>query len=235
VASAGVSATIKYVPGYDVDGVLMPSSPISAPLSSPYAGQNGWLRTQISTTIPISGSAPAACVGSCAPDQLDPTVDYITTTLPISTAWRWQGTFTAPFSGTWQLKIFVKNQSGAQLFVDGLRYSDEPNAPPYDRKINLGTYGTTGGIGGSAISSWDKLIQTSKSHDPSLPKLQQGTYQVNFTTSETHTLDLRAYATGIFTEPLQIQFRWVPPDWQTQSINAAVAAATTANKVLIFA
>ena len=79
------------------------------------------------------------------------------------------------------------------------------------------------------------MTQTSKSHDPDLPRLQQGTYSVTFTLGETHTLDLRAYATGTFTEPLQIQFRWVPPNWQAQAINAAVTAAATANKVIIFA
>ena len=32
-----------------------------------------------------------------------------------------------------------------------------------------------------------------------------------------------------------MRFEWVPPDWQTQSIAEAVAAASTANKVVLFA
>ena len=32
-----------------------------------------------------------------------------------------------------------------------------------------------------------------------------------------------------------MRFKWVPPDWQAQSIAAAVAAAGTAKKVVIFA
>ena len=39
----------------------------------------------------------AACTGTCAPDQVDPTVDYTTqtSTLPAGTAWRWTTHFTA--------------------------------------------------------------------------------------------------------------------------------------------
>ncbi len=222
--AAGPGAQIRYVPGYDLDGQIMPASAIVAP--APFAGQNGWLRTQIGTTVPSSGNPPNPCTVDCAPDQLDPVVDYVATTLPAATAWRWQGTFTAPAEGAWQLKIFVKNQSSAQLYVDGL--ANNPN-----RRINLGAYATAGGFGGSSVSSWDRMVQTAKSHDPYLPKLHQGTWSVNFTAGETHTLDLRAFANA--TDPLMVQFRWVPPDWSTQKINEAVTAATGARKVIIFA
>lgn len=224
--AVGADANMRYVPGYDLDGQIMPASAMTAPADSPFAGQNGWLRTQISTTVPPSGSSPGTCSGTCAPDQVDPIVDYVGTgAFPADTAWRWQGTFTAPSEGAWQLKIFVKDQSRAQLFVDGLTTSQ--------RRINLGAYATAGGFGGSAVPSWDKLVQTSKSHDPNLDKLQQGTYSVDFTAGESHSLDLRAYANA--TDPLQIQFRWVPPDWQTQKINEAVEAARSAKEVIIFA
>jgi beta-glucosidase len=226
LAAAGPGAHISYVPGYDLDGEVMPASVIVAPADSAFAGQNGWLRTQIGTTPPSSGNPPAPCEGECAPDQLDPTVDYIIETLPAGTAWRWQGTFTAPSAGDWQLKIFVKDQNSAQLYVDGLANN------PY-RRINLGSYATTGGIGGSAISSWDKMSQAAKSHDPSLPKMQQATWSVTFAEGETHNLDLRAFAKT--TDPLLIQFRWVPPDWQSQKIEEAVAAAAGAKKVIFFA
>jgi beta-glucosidase len=222
----GSDANMRYVPGYDLDGQVLPASAMTAPADSAFAGQHGWLRTQISTTVPPSGSEPGPCSADCAPDRLDPMVDYVGgNALPASTAWRWQGTFTAPSEGPWQLKIFVKDQSGAQLFVDGLTNSQ--------RRINLGAYATTGGFGGSSVPSWDKLVQTSKAHDPNLDRLQQGTYSVDFAAGESHELDLRAFAGA--TDPLQIQFRWVPPDWQAQKIDEAVQAAASAKEVVVFA
>ncbi len=224
-SSAKANAQISYVPGYDLDGTVMPATAVVAP--APFAGQNGWLRTQIDTVVPASGVAPAACTANCAPDQLDATVDYANATLPAGTAWRWQATFTAPSAGSYQLKIFVKDQNSAQLFVDGL--ATNPN-----RRINMGAYATGGGgFGGSSVPSWDKMTQTAKSHDPNSPKLHQGTYTVTFAAGETHTLDLRAYAKT--TAPLMVQFRWITPEWQSAKIAEAVTAAQSASKVIIFA
>jgi beta-glucosidase len=217
---AGAGGTVSYVQGYDLDGEVVPSSATSS------NGQSGWLRQQISTTLPPSGSPPDPCAGSCAPDQVDPTVDYTSqsTTLPAGTAWRWTTHFTAPAEGSWQLKIFVKNQSAAQLFVDGLATAQ--------RRINMGAYGVAaGGIGGSSIAAWDGLAQTAKSHDGL--ELQQAAFTTTFAAGESHDLDLRVYANA--TDPLSVRFEWVPPDWQARSIAAAVAAAASANKVVLFA
>jgi beta-glucosidase len=227
VAGAGPGARISFVPGYDLDGQLLPSSAVTAAAGGPFAGQSGWVRTQISTTIPPSGSPPDPCSSGSAADQLDPTIDHVgADALPPSTAWRWQSTFTAPSSGQWQLKVFVANQSSAQLFMDGL--ATNPN-----RRINLGAFGVSGGIGGSAVPAWDGLNQTQKSHDPALPKLQQGGFTISFAAGETHSLDLRAYASA--TDPLQVRFLWVPPDWQAQKIDQAVAAARSARTAVVFA
>ncbi len=218
-AAAG-AGTVNYVQGYDLDGEVVPSS------ATTNGVQAGWLRQQISTTVPTPPAAPGPCTGTCAPDQVDSTVDYTsqTTTLPAGTAWRWTTHFTAPSAGTWQLKIFVKNQSSAQLFVDGLATAQ--------RRINMGAYGVAGGgIGGSSIAAWDGLAQTAKSHDGL--ELQQAAFTTTFTAGESHDLDLRAYANA--TTPLSVRFEWVPPDWQARSIAAAVTAAQNANKVVIFA
>ena len=59
--------------------------------------------------------------------------------LPAGTAWRWSGLLTAPSNpgGTgWQLKVFVKNQASAQLFIDGLTAGGSGNA----RDVNIGAY-----------------------------------------------------------------------------------------------
>src|SRR2546426_4573833 len=151
-AAAG-GGTVRYVQGFDLDGEVVPSSATAT------GGQSGWLRQQISTTLPPSGSPPDSCTGPCAPDQVDQTVDYTsgTTTLPTGTAWRWTTRFTAPAAGGWQLKIFVKNQSSAQLFVDGLATAQ--------RRINMGAYGVAaGGIGGSSIAPRGGLAQNPETH-----------------------------------------------------------------------
>ena len=226
VAGAGSGAQIRFVPGYDLDGELLSASAVAAPADSPFAGQHGWLRTQISTVPPTNGTAPAPCTGACAADELDPVVDSTATSLPAATAWRWQTTFTAPAAGTWQLKIFAVHQSSAQLFVDGLDTAA-------NRRINLGVYGIGGGIGGATRPSWHGLLQTAKSHDPLGPRFQQSGFTVTLAAGETHTLDLRAYADPA--APLQIRMVWVPPDWQSRSIAAAVQAARGAHKVIVFA
>jgi beta-glucosidase len=225
-AGAGRGAQIRFVPGYDLDGELVPASAVTAPPDSPFAGQQGWLRSQISTVLPASGAAPAPCTGACAADQLDPVVDDTATSLPAGTAWRWQATFTAPSAGTWQLKIFAVHQSSAQLFVDGLDTTA-------NRRINLGAYGAGAGIGATSVPSWHGLLQTAKSHDPQGPRFQQSGFTVTFAAGETHMLDLRAYADAA--APLQIRMVWVPPDWQARSIAAAVQAARGARKVIVFA
>ena len=224
LAAAGRGANLRYVPGYDLDGERVPASAVRAPADSAFAGQPGWLRTQISTQLPASGTAPAPCSTGCAADQLDPVVDYAAATLPAATAWRWQATFTAPSAGAWQLKIFAAHQTSAQLFVDGQAAA----------RINLGGYAVAaGGFGTSALPSWHGLVQTAKSHDPLSPRFQQAGVAVTFAAGETHALDLRGYADAA--TPLQIRFAWVRPDSQAQAIAAAVAAARDARKVVVFA
>jgi len=227
VTGAGRNGEVRFVPGYDLDGEIVSAAAVGAPPDSAFAGQAGWLRTQISTVVPASGAAPAPCSADCAADRLDGIVDYTAATLPAATAWRWRATFTAPSDGTWQLKIFAMNQSSAQLFVDGLAIN--PN-----RRINLGAYAAGGGgFGTSNRPSWHALLQTAKSHDPLSPKFQQAGFTVTLTAGETHTLDLRAYAGA--SAPLQLRLVWVPPDWQARSIAAAVEAARHAKKVVVFA
>lgn len=226
LAGAGRSAQIRFVPGYDLDGELLPASAVAAPAGSAFAGQPGWLRTQISTALPASGTAPAPCTTACAADELDPVVDATATSLPAATAWRWQASFTAPAAGPWQLKIFAVHQSSAQLFVDGLDTAAS-------RRINLGAYGAGAGIGATSTPSWHGLLQTAKSHDPRGPRFQQAGFTVTFAAGETHTLDLRAYASAA--APLQVRMVWVPPDWQARSIATAVQAARGARKVVVFA
>ncbi len=239
-AAAGSTANLHYVPGYDLDGAVTPSSALSAPdpaqgypnwtltpADAAFAGQPGLLRQQITTDPVPSGSQPVLFSGTgAAPDQLDPTVDYTgSNTLPPNTSWRWSGLLTAPANpgGTaWQLKAFVKNQASAQLFVDGLGVGGSSNA----RDINIGAYPA------APTSSYAGLNEAARSHDPANPTLQQATYAVTLSPGQQIHLDLRVYAGATATG---VQLRWVPPDNQAQSINAAVAAARSAHKVIIFA
>jgi beta-glucosidase len=235
-AAAGTGANLSYVPGYDLDGQLVPSSALTAPdpaagypnwtltpADAAFANQPGLLRQQITTDPVASGAQPVLYTGAdAAPDQLDPTVDYTgNTALPANTAWRWSGLFTAPSNpgGTgWQLKVFVANQASSQLFVDSLANSG--------RAINIGAYPA------APTSSYAGLTETSRSHDPNNENLQQATYSVTLTPGQQLHLDLRVYAGQ---SPSEVQLRWMPPDDQTQSINAAVTAAQSARRVVVFA
>ncbi len=233
---AGAKANLRYVPGYDLDGQVVPSAPMSAPdpaagypnwtltpADAAFANQPGLLRQQITTDPVPSGSQPVLYTGSdAAPDRVDAPVDYSgASTLPANTAWRWSGLFTAPANpgGTgWQLKVFVAHQASSQLFVDGLTNAS--------RRVNINAYPA------APTSSYAGLTETSRSHDPANETLQQGTYSVTLTPGQQIHLDLRVIAGA---SPADIQLRWVPPDNQTQQINAAVAAARPAHKVVIFA
>jgi beta-glucosidase len=220
-------AHVSYVPGYDLDGVLTPSSALLAPDpaegypnwtlnagDAAFAGQHGLLRQQITTAAVASGAQPVTQAGGAA-DQLDSTVDA---TLPASTGWRWSGTLTAPAAGAWQLKVFVSGQANSQLFVDGLATAQ--------RRVNIGAYPAAPG------SSYAGLSQTAKSHDPGAETLQQATYSVTLTAGQKLHLDLRAVmgANGG-----RVRLQWVPPDDQAASIASAVSAARAAGKAVIFA
>jgi beta-glucosidase len=235
-AAAGAKANLRYVPGYDLDGQVVPSSAISAPdpaagypnwtltpADAAFANQPGLLRQQITTDPVPSGSQPVLYTGTdAAPDRVDQTIDYAgSNTLAANTAWRWSGLLTAPANpgGTgWQLKVFVANQAGSQLFVDGLTTAS--------RAINIGAYPA------APTSSYAGLTETARSHDPANETLQQATYSVTLNPGQQLHLDLRVYAG---TSPTNVQLRWVPPYNQATSINAAVAAARSAHKVIVFA
>jgi beta-glucosidase len=237
--AVGGNANLSYVPGYDLDGQVVPSSALSAPdpaagypnwtltpADAAFANQAGLLRQQITTATVPSGAQPVLYTGSdAAADRVDTTINYTgADTLAAGTAWRWSGLLTAPSNpgGTaWQLKVFVANQASSQLFIDSLTTNGGGG-----RKINIGSYPA------APTSSYAGLTETSRSHDPANETLQQATYSVALTPGQQLHLDLRVYAGA---NPTSVQLRWVPPDNQTQSINAAVAAARPAHKVIVFA
>jgi beta-glucosidase len=240
-AAAGRHAHLSYVPGYDLDGQVLPSSAVSAPdpaagypnwtltpADAAFAGQPGLLRQQ-STTDPVaSGAQPVLDTSpGAAPDRLDPTVDYTgATTLPPSTGWRWSGLLTAPANpgGTgWQLKVFVKNQASSQLLADGL----STTGPGSNLAVSIGAYPA------APSSSYATLAEAARSHDPQNETLQQATYSIALNPGQQIHLDLRLI-TGT-SGPAQIQLRWVPPDSQAQSIAQAVTAAKAARQAVIFA
>src|SRR6266545_4045189 len=235
--AASTGGNLRYVPGYDLDGKLVPATVMSAPnpaesypnwtltpADAAFAGQPGLLRQQITTDPVASGAQPVLDTApDAAPDRVDPTVDYTgQNTLPGGTAWRWSGKLTAPANpgGTsWQLKAFVANQASTQLFVDSLATSP-------GRLVNIGAYPV------APTASYAGLTETARSHDPANETLQQATSSITLSPGQQIHLDLRVYAGAA---PTNVQLRWVPPDNRAQSINAAVAAARTARKVVVFA
>lgn len=234
--ATGTGANLSYVPGYNIDGRVIPSTVLSAPdpaegypnwtltaADAAFANQPGLVRQQITTAPVPSGSQPVLYTGAdAAADQLDSTVAYTgTDLLPAGTAWRWSGSLTAPANpgGTsWQLKVFVAGQTSSQLYIDGLTTGS--------RRINIGAYPT------APSSSYAGLGESARSHDPANPTLQQGTYTLTLTPGQRIHLDLRLIAGA---NPAQIQLRWVAPDSQQTSIAQAVSAAEQASKAVIFA
>src|SRR6266702_5510111 len=167
--AASTGGNLRYVPGYDLDGKDVPATVMSAPnpaesypnwtltpADAAFAGQPGLLRQQITTDPVPTGAQPVLDTApDAAPDRVDSTVDYTgQNTLPAGTAWRWSGKLTAPANpgGTsWQLKAFVANQAGTQLFVDSL-------ATNPGRLINIGAYPV------APTASYAGLTEAARSH-----------------------------------------------------------------------
>jgi beta-glucosidase len=239
-AKCGDAVMVSYVPGYDLDGPIVPSSVLAAPdpadldprfanftvrpEDAVFAGQPGLLRQQITRDAVPSGSQPVLIEG--VPGQLDTTVNDIKDNmLPAGTAWRWTGVLTAPSDGTHTLRVFVKNQASAQLFIDGLATSSTY------RRINLGSYPTY--FPDSMSNSYATATVANKTHDPDFQDGQRGTSNLTFTAGQRVYIDLRL-VTGE-TKDTAIQFRWVPTTNNDDQIAIAEAAAAAANKTLYFA
>jgi beta-glucosidase len=222
---------VSYVPGYDLDGRIVPSSALRAPdpagtypnwtltrADTAFAGKPGLLRQQITTDPVPSGAQPARFTGAgAAPDRLDATVDLTgDSALPAGTAWRWSGLLTPPAPGL-RLKVFAAGQAGARLYVDGLETGS--------RRIDVGGYPA------APAASYAGLDESARSHDPAHPALQQAGYQVPDTGRPLH-LDLRVTAGA---GPTSVQLRWVPRGNRAAAVAAAVEAAREAAKVVVFA
>ncbi len=222
-AMCGQGVMVSYVPGYDLNGPIVPSSVLSAP--DPFAGQPGLLRQQITRDPVASGDEPVLYDGpDAAPDQLDSTVNYNwTNMLPANTAWRWTGVLTAPSDGNYALRIYAAYQDSAQLFVDGLSSGD--------REINLGSYGPY--FPDSMSNSYATNTVANKLQDPDFQNGQRGSSNLNFSAGQQVFVDLRV-VTGETTDTA-IQFRWVPTTNDADQIAIAEAAAADANKTLYFA
>lgn len=132
---------------------------------------------------------------------------------------------TAPTGGSYTLRIFVKNQASAQLFVDGLSTSNTY------RRINLGTYPTY--FPDSMSNSYANGTVAKKTHDPDFQDGQRGTTTMTFTAGQRVYIHLRL-VTGE-TKDTSIQFRWVPTTNAADQIAIAQTYAAAANKTLYFA
>ena len=178
LARAPAGAKLSYVPGYDLDGQLIPATALTAPdpaegypnwtltpADAAFAGQPGLLRQQITTAAVASGAQPvAAARRRTGPARHHRQRDAFRP----PRAGVGQVRLTAPSNpgGTgWQLKVFVQNQASSQLFVDGLATAQ--------RRVNLGAYPA------APSNSLPSQGQTAKSHDPAADQLQQGTYSVD--------------------------------------------------------
>ena len=219
-AKCGGGVKISYVPGYDLNGPIVPSSVLTAP-----GGEAGLLRQQITRDPVASGDEPVLYTGpDAAPDRVDSTVNYNwNNMLPANTAWRWTGVLTAPSNGNYALRVYAAYQDSAQLFVDGLSNGD--------REINMGSYGPY--FPDSMSNSYATNTVANKLQDPDFQNGQRGSSNMNFSAGQQVFIDLRV-VTGE-TMDTAVQFRWVPTTNDADQIAIAEAAAAGANKTLYFA
>ena len=217
-AKCGEGVMVSYVPGYDLNGPIVPPSALTAP-----GGEAGLLRQQITRDPVASGDEPVLAPGG-APDQVDPTVNYNwNNLLPANSAWRWTGVLTAPSDGSYTLGIYAAYQDSAELFVDGLS--------TINRRINMGSYPTY--FPDSMTNSYATNTVANKLQDPDFQNGQRGTSNLTFSAGQQVFVDLRI-VTGETTDTA-IQFRWVPTTNDADQIAIAEAAAASANKTLYFA
>ena len=222
-------APSNYVQGYDLDG-----RPVvrRRPRRRVPTGENGWLRQQVSTTLPgLRFRARAPCAGTCAADRLDPTVDYTERHehapgrdgLALDDALhRARGTGR---SNSWQLKVFVKNQSSGAAVR---RRAGDGSTPDQHRRLRR--------CGGRHRRLFDPRLgwpragerSPTTASSSSRPPSRRPSRRARRTSST-------CVPTPTATDPLSVQFKWVPPDWQAQSIAAAPRPRSSAKKVVIFA
>jgi beta-glucosidase len=129
---AGANSKINYVPGYDVDGVTMPSSVVTLEGN---AGAHGFARsTPGSTDTKID--AAIDCTGANA--------------LPAGSSFTWRGTITVPTTGDYELKMQTAGGRGSIAI-------DPAPAPAAGAAPGGGRGGRGGGGGGALLSTADGL------------------------------------------------------------------------------
>jgi len=126
-----------------------------------------------------------------------------------------------PGGTAWQLKVFVAHQANSQLFVDGLAHDDR-----WRPRDHVNAYRP------APTSSYAGLNETSSLARPGQPTLRRVRIRAAHPRSATPS---RPAGVPPGAQPTNVQLRWVPPDNQTQSIDAAVTAARAAHNVIIFA
>jgi len=106
---------------------------------------------------------------------------------------------TLAMTGTYQLRIFIKNQASAQLFTEGLTTSQ--------RRINLSAFPNY--FPNSMTNSYAQLTVAQKSHDPDFQYAQVSS---SYSWCSPHsTTPSRPARHGGHHDAAQVQFRWIPP------------------------
>ena len=232
-AGSGRPGTVNYVQGYDLDGQLVPSSAATVPAGTSVlprrpSGRRRRLRGAERLAAPADldddhrprvgarclHAAPARPTRSTRPS----TTPTGTSTLPAGHGVALDDDFTVPAAPAGSLAAQGLRQEPverpalrrrAHEHASGGSTSAPTASPPAASAAPRSPRGT---------ASRSRRSRT-RGSSCSRPALRQ-----TFAAGETHSLDLRAYGNG--DDPLSVRFEWVPPDWQTQSIAEATAAAS---------
>ena len=162
----------------------------------------------------------------------DGVVDFTKTNgraLPAGTSYVWQGSLTVPVDGTYTIALQTRGTTGT-LDLDGTR-------------IIGGGGGGFGGRGGAAASPAPKLPPAvaalrgqhpiSGNIVPTVDKLNNARTKIELRAGA-HQLTVTTTGES-FGNPVQVRLAWVTPDQEKTNYDAAIAAAKSSRKAVVFA
>jgi beta-glucosidase len=143
------------------------------------------------------------------PAEIDPVIDHTgDRSLPPGSDWTWAGLLTPPTSGTYDL--IVESAGGSVRLQVG------------ERVASSARIGANGGL----ARPWTGIV-------PSHDGLDLVSMRVKLVAGHRYQIRIRAIAQA--DSPLQVRFAWVTPELRRRALDAAVAAAKTASRVIVFA
>ena len=167
--------------------------------------------------------------------QADSVVDFTRANgraLPAGTSYEWTGTLTVPVDGTYTLALQTRGATGS-VDLDGTRVVGGGGAGGFG--------GGFGGRGGApavgpklppAVAALRGQHPISGNIVPTVDKLNNARTRVDLKAGA-HTLTVSTTGEA-YGNPVQVRLAWVTPDQEKTNYTAAIAAAKSARKAVVF-